>query len=49
MEVRLIVAAILAFTLGVAWDEMPHPLLGWALFAALVTLVWMAFHQGEDK
>lgn len=46
---KIIAAAVLAFVLGVAWDELPHPILGWALSAALVALLWYAVQgPGED-
>jgi hypothetical protein len=45
---KVVVAAVLAFALGVAWDMFPHPLLGWALFAALVVLLWSAFTDGAN-
>lgn len=46
MNWAIVAASILAFVLGVAWDEMPHPLLGWALFAALVVLIWRVLSEG---
>lgn len=49
MEVKIAIAAVLAFVLGVAWDELPHPILGWMLAAALVVLIWFAVcGPGED-